>query len=136
MTHPRIHRGALAPPLARLYRITSALWLVYALGLVGVAHGSTLLRFAEPGRYLLAVLGLLVVVAMLLRVLAPGRPEWTRWTLPMIVGLSVTTFALSLFGAETLGGFTTGRVGLSLLMLTPSGFAYVHYLGEKVVAPR
>jgi hypothetical protein len=56
--------------------------------------------------------------------------------LPLIGGISVATFTLLLFASDFAGGFTAIRVGFSLLVLTPGGIAYIHYLGEKMVAPR
>lgn len=122
--------------LRRLYQLTSAVWTIYAISLALSIHGTTLLNFAQPGRIILSVLAVLVGLGMLVRAFVPGRPEWTRWTLPMIGGTSVAAFALLLFAADFAGGYTPGRVGFALLVLTPGGIAYVHYLGEKVVAPR
>lgn len=123
-------------PLRRLYQWMSILWAIYATALALAIYGSTLLAFAQPGRGVLATLATLVGIGMLVRAVVPGRPEWTRWTLPLILGTSVATFSLLLFASDMAGGFTAIRVGFSLLVLTPAGFAYVHYLGEKVVAPR
>lgn len=136
MTVPRDATGALPPTLRKLYRITSLIWAVYAVGLALWAHGSVLLRFADLMRPLITVLAVLVAVAMVLRAVVPGRPEWTRWTLPLIIGASVSTFTLTLFGIEIAGDLTSARAGMALLALMPAAFAHVHYMGEKVVAPR
>ena len=122
--------------MRRLYQYASILWTIYAASLSLVTYGSKLLAFAEPGRLVLATLAALVSLGMLVRALVPGRPEWTRWTLPLVGGTSVATFVLLLFASEVAGGFTTGRVGFALLVLTPGALAYAHYIGEKVVAPR
>jgi hypothetical protein len=123
-------------PLRRIYQCTSIIWTAYATALTLAIYGSTLLAFAQPARGVLATLTMLVGIGMLVRAIVPGRPEWTRWTLPLIGGTSVATFTLLLFASDFAGGFTAGRIGYSLLVLTPGGIAYVHYLGEKVVAPR
>lgn len=128
MTMPR--------PLRRLYQWTSIIWALYATALALTIYGTTLLTFAQPARGVLATLAAVVGLGMVVRAVVPGRPEWTRWTLPLILGTSVATFSLLLFAADIAGGFTPIRVGLSLLILTPAAFSYVHYLGEKVVAPR
>lgn len=132
-----IIRAQLPVNLRRLYQLTSVIWMIYGLGLSLTAYGSTLFRFAEPGRITLTVLAALVAVGMGLRAVVPGRPEWTRWTLPLIGGTSVATFCLTLFAANIVsGGYTVARIGFSLLVLTPAAFAYAHYAGERVVAPR
>lgn len=136
MTHDSQTITAAPHQLRRLYQYTSIVWTVYAAALALVIYGSTLLAFAQPARSVLATLATLVGIGMIVRAFIPGRPEWTRWTLPLIVGTSVATFALLLFASDFAGGFTPVRVGFSLLVLTPGGIAYVHYLGEKVVAPR
>jgi len=122
--------------LRPLYQVTSIVWTFYAVGLALTTLGAPLLRFAVPGRIVLTVLALIVAIGMVLRAVVPGRPEWTRWTLPLVAGVSVTTFSLLLFAANFAGGLTTSRVGFAALILTPAAFACVHYLGEKVVAPR
>lgn len=131
-----INRLPLPLPLRRLYRITSVVWTVYAAALALVTHGSVLLQAADPGRHVLTVLAGLAAVAMAVRTVYPGRPEWTRWTLPMMSGTSVAAFTLLLFAVDSAGGFTAGRIGFSLLVLTPGGIAYIHYLGEKAVVGR
>lgn len=136
MTHTSPTTTEMPVPLRRIYQYTSIVWTVYATALALAIYGSTLLAFAQPARGVLATLAALVGIGMLVRAIAPGRPEWTRWALPLISGTSVATFTLLLFASDFAGGFTAGRIGFSLLVLTPGGIAYVHYLGEKVVAPR
>lgn len=136
MTNVSQQSTTMPRPLRRLYQWTSIIWAIYATALALTIYGSTLLAFAQPARGVLAALATVVGLGMVVRAVVPGRPEWTRWTLPLILGTSVATFSLLLFAADIAGGFTPIRVGLSLLVLTPAGFSYVHYLGEKVVAPR
>lgn len=135
---PTVHHDTadLPAPLRRLYRTTSVVWTAYAVALALTTHGSVLLRAAEPGRFVLTALASIVALAMVVRAIAPGRPEWTRWTLPLMCGTSVAAFTLLLFAADSAGGFTSGRAGFSLLVLTPGVIAYVHYLGEKAVTGR
>lgn len=136
LTIPRTVRAALPNNLRRLYQLTSVVWALYAAGLALAAHGTVLLDFAEPGRLVLTALGVVVALGMITRSIVPGRPEWTRWTLPLVAGTSVATFSLLLFGSDFAGGLTASRLGFALLILVPAGFAYVHYLGERLVAPR
>jgi hypothetical protein len=134
-----VHPHALPVPveLRRLYVLTSLVWMTYATALSFTAYGSALLRFAEPGRLVLTALAAIVAIAMAVRALVPGRPEWTRWTLPLIGGTSVSTFCLTLFAVNYDSiGYTPARVGYALLILVPALFAFAHYSGEKVVAPR
>jgi hypothetical protein len=126
----------LSVPLKRLYQLTSAVWVIYAAGLSLATYGSTLLRFAQPGRWVLGSLAAVVGLGMMLRAFVPGRPEWTRWLLPLMGGTSVATFVLLLFATNFAGGPTPARIGFAVLVLTPGAMAYAHYLGEKVVAPR
>jgi hypothetical protein len=114
----------------------SVVWAVYAAAMALLVHDAALLDFATPARIVLSGASALVSVGMIVRMFAPGRPEWTRWTLLLIGATSVATFVLLLFAAEFAGGFTLARIGLALLVLAPSGIAYTHYLGEKVVALR
>lgn len=114
-----------------LYRWTSTLWIVAAGSLGTYAHGTTLLRDAHVLRVVVPSLALVVVVAMVLRLLVPYHPEWTRWTLPLMGALSVCTTMLSLFGAEGLG-YTWARVGVVGLCAVPALFAYTHWVGEAV----
>jgi hypothetical protein len=129
-------RRELPTNLRPLYQLTSAIWTIYAAGLALATHGSSLLAFAVPGKAILTTLATLVAIGMIVRAVVPGRPEWTRWTLPLVAGTSVATFTLLLFAADFAGGMTTSRLGFALLILTPAAFAYAHYIGEKVVAPR
>lgn len=129
-------RAELSLPLRRLYRLTSVVWAIYAAAMALLIQDAALLDFATPARVILSGLAALVSIGMIVRMIVPGRPEWTRWTLPTIAATSVATFVLLLFASQFAGGFTVARIGLSLLVLTPAGIAYAHYLGEKVVALR
>ncbi len=123
-------------PLRRIYRFTSVVWAIYAAAMALLIHDVTLFNFAEPARIVLSGLSALVSLTMMARMIVPGRPEWTRWTLPLIAATSVATFVLLLFAFNVAGGYTLARIGLALLVITPAGIAYAHYLGEKVVSPR
>lgn len=119
--------------MSALYRWTSVLWIVAAASLGVYAYGTTLLAKAPQLRLVVPVLALVVAVAMLLRVFAPYRAQWTRWTLPLMGALSVCTCILSFFGAEGLG-LTSARVGVVGLTLVPALFAYTHWVGETLVS--
>lgn len=122
--------------LEPLYRLFSALWLIYAVGIGACAWGSQLISYADPGRYVLTGGAVLVALGMALRLVAPGRPQWTRWSLPVIGGLGVAMFVLVQFGVDLAGGFTVARVGYSLVILVPALTSYVHWVAERVVMPR
>lgn len=128
--------GRLSTPLRRLYRITSVLWTLYALGLANAAYGSVLLGAADPGRTVVAAMAALVAVGMLVRAVLPDRPKWTQWTLPLMAGTSVAAFLLTLFAIDATGGLSNARAGFALLILVPGAFAFVHYVGERVVVSR
>lgn len=127
----------MTPALRRVYQLSSLVWLLVAFGLGLSALGSSLLRALDPAREIMVVLSVLAGSGMLIRMLAPSRPEWTRWTLPLVGFISVCTFMLTLFAVEFVnGGYTSARVGFALLVLTPAMFAYTHWIGEKVVSLR
>lgn len=136
MPHTKPVTTEITVSMRRVYQLSSLVWTVYSAALALAVYGSVLLKFAEPGRLVLTTLAAIVSIGMVIRAFAPNRPEWTRWTLPVIGGTSVATFTLLLFASDFAGGFTPARVGFSLLVLTPGGIAYVHYVGEKVMAPR
>lgn len=119
--------------MAALYRWTSVLWLVTASSLGTYAYGTTLLAHAPQLRLAVPALAFVVAIAMLVRVFVPYRPDWTRWTLPLMGALSMCTCLLSFFGAEGLG-LTAARVGVVGLTLVPALFAYTHWVGEAVVS--
>ncbi len=121
--------------MAVLYRYTSLLWMVASASLGGYAYGSALLAHATVLRMVVPVLAAVVFLAMTLRLVTPGRPQWTRWTLPLMGGLSVCVFILALFGVESLG-FTPVRLGAAGLTLSPALVAYLHWIGERMVGPR
>lgn len=118
--------------MAALYRWTSVLWVVAAASLGSYAYGTTLLSNAPQLRLVVTALAFLIAVVMLVRVFTPYRPDWTRWTLPLMGGLSMCTCLLSFFGAEGLG-FTPARLGVIGLTAVPAMFAYTHWVGEAVV---
>lgn len=118
--------------MAALYRWTSILWLVTASSLGIYAYDTTLLLHAPQLRLVVPALAVVVALAMLVRLLVPYHPQWTRWTLPLMGALSVCTCLLSFFGAEGLG-LTAARVGVVGLTLVPALFAYTHWVGESLV---
>lgn len=126
----------LSLPLRRIYRLTSVVWAVYAAALALLIHDAALLDYATIARFVLSGAAAIVSIVMIVRMIVPWRPEWTRWSLPLIAATSIATFVLLLFAYHFAGGFTVARVGLALLVITPAGIAYAHYLGEKVVSPR
>lgn len=128
--------GAPPIPLNGIYRALSAIWALYAAGMAMSVYGSQLLAFADPGRYIVAGLAALTTIGMLLRMVVPGKPEWTRWTLPVIGSVGVAAFTLAQFGADYLGGLTWARTGYSLLLLTPALIAYAHWVAERLVLRR
>lgn len=125
--------GAPPIPINGIYRLISAVWALYALGLSMSVYGSPLLAYADPGRYVVTALAVLTTLGMLVRMIVPGRPQWTRWTLPVIGSIGVASFVLAQFGAEYLGGLTWARTGYSVLVLMPALIAYVHWVAERLV---
>jgi hypothetical protein len=126
----------LPPRYKALYRVSSIIWTAYAVGIGLAAHGSQILAFADPGRHIILGLAILAAVAMLIRLLVPGRPEWTRWALPLMGMAGVSSSLLAVFANEIMGGFTAARVAYFLLLLVPGLMAYLHWLGERAVSPR
>lgn len=127
----------MTPAIRRVYQLSSLVWIMVAFALGLSALGSTLLRALDPAREIVVLLSLLAGIGMLVRMLAPTHPQWTRWTLPLVGFISVSTFMLTLFAVEFVnGGYTSARVGFALLVLTPAAFAYVSWIGEKVVSLR
>lgn len=124
------------PPrrLDAIYRAISVLWAIYAVALALSVYGSSLLAFADPGRYIVSGAAVLIGLGMLVRLVAPRRPEWTAWTLPLMGTCGVTAFVLAQFGTDYSGGPTFARVGYGLLLLVPALIAYVHWIAEKAVA--
>lgn len=125
--------GAPPIPMNGIYRLVSAVWAVYALGLSMSVYGSQLLAYADPGRYVVTTLAVLTTIGMIVRLIVPGRPQWTRWTLPVIGAVGVASFVLVQFGTEYMGGHTWARTGYSLLVLMPALIAYVHWIAERLV---
>lgn len=117
-----------------VYRWTSVLWLMYAASLGAFASGSALLE-RTPVRYVVTTLAVLAALAMLLRLFVPWHPEWTRWSLPLIGALSLSTAVHAAFGVEGLG-FTLARVAVVGLTLVPGLMAYVHWIGLSAVESR
>lgn len=116
-----------------VYRLASAIWLLYSLALLLTAAGSQLLAFAEPFRFTAVTLTSITAVAMTVRLFSPGRPQWTRWTMPLIGTVAMSTFTLTLFASEMTGGITPARAGFALLLLIPALGAYVSWLSERAV---
>jgi peptidoglycan/LPS O-acetylase OafA/YrhL len=132
----RLMRTTAVPPQFRvLYRWMSVLWMLLAVSLGLYAYGSALLQEADAARLVVPVLAGLVALAMLARLLVPDRPVWTRWALPLMGVLCMSTFMLSVFGAEGLG-LTASRLGVCGLVLCAGLFAYTHWHGERVVVGR
>lgn len=134
-TKPRPSPAPLPPGLAIMYRWTSALWLMLACAMGCYAYGSTLLRDAVILRLVLPGLAALVAVAMLVRLVAPYRSQWTHWTMVLMGGLSMSTALQSAFGVEEIG-FTAARIGVIGLTLFPALIAYTHWIGERLVVTR
>jgi uncharacterized membrane protein YhhN len=122
--------------LRRLYRVTSLVWVLVAAGLCLSTWGSVLLSVLAPMRAVVSVLAALMALGMLVRAFVPGKPQWTRWTLPLMGSTSVATFFLALFASNIDGGYTISRIGYSLLLLSPALFAYTFWVGERVVVGR
>ncbi len=117
-----------------LVRVTSAVWVLATAGLGLSVMGSQLLSFAQPGRYVLAAAAVLAGLAMLTRIVVPDHPGGTRWALPLIGIVSVSACLLTLFASEmSATGYTTVRVGYAILLLVPALFAYLHWVGERMV---
>lgn len=121
--------------IAALYRYTSALWMLTSASLGGYVYGSVLVANATVLRLVVPALAAVVFVAMAFRLFTPGRPQWTRWTLPLMGTLSVCVFIMALFGIESLG-WTPVRLGAAGLTLAPALVAYLHWIGERMVSPR
>lgn len=134
-TKPRPSPAPLSPGLALMYRWTSALWFMLACAMGAYAYGSTLLRDAVVLRHVLPVLAGVVAVAMLVRLVAPYRSEWTHWTMILMGALCLCTALQSAFGIEEIG-FTVARLGLVGLTLFPAFIAFTHWLGERLVVLR
>lgn len=118
-----------------LYRYTACIWMLASAALGAFAYGSTLTADAGPWRAVVPSLAAVVFLAMLLRLITPGRPEWSRWSLLLMGGLSVCTGILSFWGAEGLG-FTAVRMAVIGLTLFPAAIAYMHWIGERMVSRR
>lgn len=132
----RFMRTTTVPPQFRmLYRWMSVVWMLLAVSLGLYSYGSTLLQEADAARLVVPVLAALVALAMFGRLIAPHRPGWTQWALPLMGVLCMTTFVLSVFGAEGLG-LTAPRLGVCGLVLCAGLFAYTHWHGERVVMDR
>lgn len=117
-----------------LVRATSTVWILVTVGLGLLMMGSQLLSFAQPGRYALAAAAGLAGLAMLTRFVVPDHAGKTRWALPLIGVVSVSACLLTLFASEMSStGFTPARVGYAILLLTPALFAYLHWVGERVM---
>lgn len=125
----------LSPALNGIYRLSAVIWMISAASLGGYAYGSVLLADAGPLRLVVPALASLVFLAMLLRLLAPGRPAWSRWALPLLGGLSVCTTTLTAFGVEE-AGITAVRLAVIGLTFVPGLIAYAHWVGESLVQPR
>lgn len=125
----------LSPALTALYRWASLLWMLAACAMGAYAYGSTLLRDAVVLRHLIPALAAVVAVAMLVRVVAPYRAQWTRWTMILMGFLSSCTALQSAFGVEEIG-VTAARLGVVGLTLFPALIAYTHWLGESLVVAR
>lgn len=119
--------------LSPLYRMAAAVWLLYSVALLLVTLGSPLLAFAEPFRAVAVTLTSVTSVAMAVRLVSPGRPQWTRWTMPLIGTVAMSIFTLTLFASEMAGGITTSRAGFALLLLIPALGAYVSWISERTV---
>lgn len=123
----------LTPGMTALYRFTSVVWSIAAVALGLYAHGSALMANAPQLRLVLPVLAAGVALVMLVRVFVPSRARWGRWTLPLMGALSLCTCMLSVFGAQGLG-YTPARIGVVGLTLVVGLFAYMHWIGEALVA--
>ena len=125
----------LPPGMTALYRWSSAVWLMTACAMGSWAYGSTLLQDAVILRHVVPAFAALVAVAMLVRLIAPYRAKWTRFTMMLMGGLSMCTTLQIAFGVEE-AGVTAARLGVIGLTLFPALIAYTHWVGESLVIPR